>query len=305
MIDEQWLDFLVSPLSQQALLQDKTGKVLRSQDGSEVYPVRQGVPQLLAPVTASVASVADAHRKLDTTFRYREHYEKDAELFDYFLKYEDGASRHEAQRLHELIAAEVPAKAVTILDVGCGSAWVAQTLCPAGKKVFSMDIGSRNPEKALQLYPFPNHFALVADVYALPFRPNTFDVVIASEIIEHVPDPRLFIERLLSVLRPGGKLILTTPFEEKISYSLCIHCNRPTSQHAHLHSFSKDSLAQMVRRDQAGKLMIQSFSNKALVKLQTHTLLRYLPTRIWRLVDQLANVVIPKPARLMMTVEKR
>lgn len=305
MTNTQWRNNLISPFTQQPLKYDSACSVLRSQDGQEAFAVVSGVPRLIKTSAALVSSKSEAHQKLGTTFNYREHYEKDAEVFDYFQAYEDGATLHEARRLHETILKEVPAEAEHLLDVGCGNAWVAEHFCPKGKTVISLDIASRNPEKALEKYPFLNHFALVADVYALPFRPNTFDCIIAAEIIEHVADPRLFIDQLLKVLRPGGKLIVTTPFEEKITYSLCIHCNRPTSQHAHLHSFSKDSLAQLVRRDRVVNLKMKSFSNKALTKLQTHIFFKYLPTSLWRVADQLANVIVRKPARLMMTLVKQ
>lgn len=305
MIRDSWLNSLISPGSKQGLHYQPTRDTLESADGQEVYAILSGVPQLLPLGVEEVVSRSEAHQKLGTTFHYREHYQKDAEIFDYFLTYEDGASRHEARRLHETIASRVPDAAKNILDVGCGNAWVAQQFCPKGVAVVSMDIAFKNPAKALELYPFPNHFALVADVYALPFPPDSFDCIIAAEIIEHVADPRLFLECLLQVLRPGGKLIVTTPFDEQIPYSLCIHCNRPTPQHAHLHRFSKDTLAQLVRRDQVQSLQMQTFSNKALTKLQTHVFLQHFPTGLWRLVDQLANVVVRKPARLMMEVEKR
>lgn len=304
MIEKHWLELLISPQSGKALQWDATHDLLSTEDGSEKYAIEKGVPHLLVPEPEYLPSTSEAHLKLGSKFHYREHYQKDAEVFDYFLAYEDGASRHEARRLHETIAAAVPKNARRILDVGCGNAWVAKHFCSRGKEVISMDIAPRNPEKALEMYPFPHHFALVADVYALPFSQNSLDCIIAAEIIEHVADPRQFLEKLLEVLRPGGKLIVTTPFSEKIAYSLCVHCNRPTPQHAHLHSFTKDSLAQLVRRDQTEKLLISTFSNKALTKLQTHIFLKFLPRKLWRAVDQMANFMLPKPARLMMIVTK-
>jgi 2-polyprenyl-3-methyl-5-hydroxy-6-metoxy-1,4-benzoquinol methylase/uncharacterized protein YbaR (Trm112 family) len=304
MKDRSWWQQLVSPQSGKPLQYVEAEQVLQSEDASEVYAIVRGVPHLLSREPAAVVSSSEAHVKPGTTFHYREHYEKDAELFDYFLAYEDGASRHEARRLHEVIASEVPLSAQHILDVGCGNAWVAGHFCPKGRNVTSLDIALRNPAKALEAYPYDNHFALVADVYALPFRPESFDCIIASEIIEHVADPRLFTERLLEVLRPGGQLIITTPYDEKIPYSLCVHCNRPTPQHAHIHSFKRDTLAQLVRKDQAAAVMMKTFSNKALTKLQTHVLLQYLPTSLWRMADKMANLLVNKPARLMMKVTK-
>lgn len=304
MTHHQWLDKLVSPVSRQVLTYVEEERLLRTADRREVYPIEAGVPRLLPAVPESVAARSEVHQKLGTNFHYREHYREDAEVFDYFLAYEDGATRHEARRLHEMIAKEVPEAAETILDVGCGNAWVAAHFCPKGRTVISLDIGARNSVEAIKRYPYKKHLAVVADVYTLPFPADSMDGIIAAEIIEHVPDPRLFLEKLLEVLKPGGKLIVTTPFAEKIDYSLCVHCNRPTPQHAHLHSFDRDRLAQMVRRDQVEQLRMRTFSNKALTKLQTHVLLQRLPLKAWRWMDSLANALIKKPARLMMTLFK-
>lgn len=54
---------------------------------------------------------------------------------------------------------------------------------------------------------------LQGDGLRLPLRDGMFDVVFALDVLEHVDDERRFIAELLRVLRPGGRLILTTPHE--------------------------------------------------------------------------------------------
>jgi SAM-dependent methyltransferase len=57
---------------------------------------------------------------------------------------------------------------------------------------------------------------VAADVQALPFRDGAFDSVKATELLEHVPDVALALAECRRVVRPGGHLIITVPFLERI-----------------------------------------------------------------------------------------
>jgi SAM-dependent methyltransferase len=55
-------------------------------------------------------------------------------------------------------------------------------------------------------------------VFALPFRAETFDGVICTEVLEHVPDPIKALEAVREVLRPGGHLYVTVPMTWGLHY---------------------------------------------------------------------------------------
>ena len=288
----------ISPDNGQLLQWIPQEEVLQTATGQFRYSFKGGLAVLL-PQQAPAAQAATA------AFNYVDHYQKDAELFDYFAGWEDPAAVHENHRLHEMILAQKPPKAQRILDVGCGSAWVAAHFAGQGVgEVFSLDVSTVNPQKALARYPFSGHFGVVADVFHLPFADASFDFIIASEIIEHVADPAGFLRCLLRVLAPGGRLVVTTPHAEKIAYSLCIHCNQPTPHHAHLHTFTQEHLRQMLPKSVQGSARTKVFMNKLLLHGRTHSLLKHVPFRVWQWIDQLANFFVPKTARLLLTVER-
>jgi uncharacterized protein YbaR (Trm112 family) len=178
------LDLLISPDDFTPLSASSTG--LRSGAAHPVeYPIQQGVPVLL-PRNLS-AKPAPFPGNPGAPFPYAEHYQRDAQTFDYFETIPDAAGRHENHRLHQTILRQLPAGSQRILDMGCGNAWLAAALCPRGVEVWSADISTANPIKALSRYPYDNHFAIVADAFHLPFREYAFDAVVAIEIIDMCP----------------------------------------------------------------------------------------------------------------------
>lgn len=64
---------------------------------------------------------------------------------------------------------------------------------------------------ALDLHPGPG-VHVVGDAQALGFADASFDVVLCTEMLEHVPEPQRAIDEMRRVLRPGGLLLLTTRF---------------------------------------------------------------------------------------------
>lgn len=53
---------------------------------------------------------------------------------------------------------------------------------------------------------------IISDSACLPFATGSFGAILCTEVLEHVPDPVRVLEELVRVLKPGGKLLLTSPF---------------------------------------------------------------------------------------------
>lgn len=56
------------------------------------------------------------------------------------------------------------------------------------------------------------HIDLVSDITAIPAPDASFDVVLCTEVLEHVPDPLAALRELVRLVRPGGTVIITAPF---------------------------------------------------------------------------------------------
>ena len=237
-------------------------------------------------------------------FNYIDHYKKDAVEFDYFEE-RKGATEHDERRVREYIISKIPKGVNSILDVGCGKGWVAKEFLPKGKTVVSLDISVTNPSIVKKLYPNPKHFAITADSFHLPFNNESFDCVIASEIIEHVFDPEGFVKELFRVVKKGGSLIITTPYKEKIVYYLCIHCNQKTPANAHIHSFDEKKLESLYSGNDFESFEYETFGNKILLFLRTYVILQFFPLWLWKLKDKFFNWIIKKPAHIICVYKKR
>ncbi len=59
----------------------------------------------------------------------------------------------------------------------------------------------------------------VCDLISIPEPDNSFDVVLCSEVFEHIPDPLPALTEFSRLLKPGGKLILTAPFSSHVHFA--------------------------------------------------------------------------------------
>ncbi len=272
-----------------------SGNSLKIEDGNIIDPANGHEYQLID----NVPSIMPKESKFDGGMDYHEHYHLDAEYSNYFQERDHGDTKHDERRLREYIMTKVPKDAGLILDVGSGGAWVAKQFCPKGKKVISFDLSSRNTSEALKKYSYDNHYAIIGDALNPPFRNESFDCIIASEIIEHTVEPGVFIKSMLNLIKPGGKLIVSTPYKEVIPYYLCVHCNKLTPRNAHLHSFDENKLEELNTDKNKYAFKYYTFGNKALTLLQTHILLKYLPFGLWKFIDSIANVIINKRGHII------
>jgi SAM-dependent methyltransferase len=108
------------------------------------------------------------------------------------------------QRFEDALRRDIPAGAV-VLDAGCGSGRVFRYELAAGCRVVGVDIGD-------ELRDNPNvGDRLRGDLDRLPFAAASFDAVLASHVIEHLPRPERALAEVARVLKPGGRFLLLTP----------------------------------------------------------------------------------------------
>lgn len=104
-----------------------------------------------------------------------------------------------------------PVDGLRVLEIGCGRGGFSRFLASRGAELVAADFSPAAVDMARRALPEGGASeAMVADIEAIPFDRGSFDLVVSLDTIEHVPNPTRAVAELVRVLRPGGKLVLTT-----------------------------------------------------------------------------------------------
>ncbi len=249
---------------------------------------------------ADQASVAPAPHYTD----YREHYRIDGEHIPPPETLHPTRRWSERRRLEAIVRVLQRARVQgPLLDAGCGSGWLMDLLAKAGFAMMGLDLSLVGVCAARARAPSARGFAL-GDIYALPYRDGRLGGAVLSEVAEHLVAPDAAFAAVHRVLRPGGHLLVTVPYRERITHHLCIHCNRFTPANAHIGTFSPQSLAEALRRAGFAPYRTLTLMNKGLEVFRVPRLTRWLPHLAWRAFDWGMTRLIPKPAYLLVLATK-
>jgi 2-polyprenyl-3-methyl-5-hydroxy-6-metoxy-1,4-benzoquinol methylase len=101
----------------------------------------------------------------------------------------------------------------SVLDAGCGDGNFAASLAEAGYQIRGLDMSETGIQVASARGVGSFAKASLYDDLTAPFAGvAAFDAIVGVEVIEHLYSPRIFVQRAFAALRPGGLLILTTPY---------------------------------------------------------------------------------------------
>lgn len=91
-----------------------------------------------------------------------------------------------------------------LLDIGCGIKPYKSLL----ERYCESYIGLEHPSNRKGW----EHVEVIGDAIKLPFSDASFASVVAFQVMEHIPEPQIFLDEVFRVLKPGGVLFIMTPF---------------------------------------------------------------------------------------------
>jgi 2-polyprenyl-6-hydroxyphenyl methylase/3-demethylubiquinone-9 3-methyltransferase len=207
----------------------------------------------------------------------------------------------ESRPLHDLnpvrlgfVAARVALRGTRVADVGCGGGLLSEALAKAGAIVTAIDLAPEVIEVAkLHLHetnaglssPLAIDYRLCSSRDLAAGEPAVFDAVCCMELIEHVPDPAALVADLATLLKPGGKLFLSTLNRTAASFATAIigaeYVARllPRGTHDYRQFLKPSELAALLRAaglalDEISGISYNPLNRKA--RLTRHTAVNYL-----------------------------
>lgn len=164
---------------------------------------------------------------------------------DYFEYAGEVDYYHDAVKKCDLIEKIIPTTAA-VLDYGCGTGHVLKILKQKGYSVQGFDL---SPQIAAKARTFASVPVASGQSKMKTYPPQTFDVITAFDVIEHVKNFPELLTYFATWLKPGGKLLLTTPNLDSWDHRLCgSHWYGFTKIPQHLVYFNRHSLDLVCRR---------------------------------------------------------
>jgi 2-polyprenyl-6-hydroxyphenyl methylase/3-demethylubiquinone-9 3-methyltransferase len=137
-----------------------------------------------------------------------------------------------------------------VLDVGCGNGAVANEFVKLGCKVVGIDLSDTGIGIARELCPMARFEVLPADANVLrDLGEEPFDLVYSLEVIEHLYDPRSFLDGCFAATKPGCLSICSTPYHGYLKNLMLAaldgwdnhHCSDAAG--SHIKFFSRNTLS--------------------------------------------------------------
>ena len=149
-----------------------------------------------------------------------------------------------------------------LLDIGCGAGLNASYLKEKGYEIYGIDVS----QIAIDKFNKKGFKGKIMDIsQTLEFEENFFDVIFASEVIEHISYTEGFLKETKRILKPGGILYLSTPNSSFWPYRILslLGYTLSQSQHeGHVRFFNKKSILQIFKDNQ---FQIEKFCSRIML----------------------------------------
>lgn len=170
-------------------------------------------------------------------------------IWDYFQNEDTtGDAFAGARTRYEFLSQHIK-QGMSVLNIGVGRGGLEAILLQKRAVVSCLDPSEKSIDNLRKLFSLGDR-AQVGFSQAMPFADCQFDVVVMSEVIEHLNDEvlRTTLSEVLRVLKSRGCFIGTVPADENLfaNQVMCPHCGEAFHRWGHIQTFSRSRLTQML-----------------------------------------------------------
>jgi len=196
------------------------------------------------------------------------YYQNEAKIKS-FLPWEDAS---EEGRVNFAISLLPKEKIESALDVGCAEGFFCSILYQRGvKNVCGIDISELRINRAREL--FPQGEFKVGQIYRIDLESNSFDLVTAIQVLEHLGKPELAVSEISRIARKF--VLFTVPYREEKQLVLCPRCGGTFPLHGHIQRFDEKRIRGLCESNHLKVVRINYFVD--LTFLREHILFKNLP----------------------------
>jgi len=141
-------------------------------------------------------------------------------------------------------------KPVNVLDVGCASGWFLSNIKKKYPKSKCVGVDKYKEAVVYGNKKYKNMKLRQADAHKLPFKARTFDLVVCTEVLEHVEDPKIVLLEIERVLIKNGHAIVEMDsgnFLFRSAWYWWTNIRRGVWRDSHIHAFNTKKLEKLIK----------------------------------------------------------
>ena len=197
----------------------------------------------------------------------------------------------------------IPPKPLKILDLGCGDGYLSYLLAGEGHQVTALDLSPTRLEKFKTVAQQYGIEQIIGDVKQTGLPSQNFDLIVSSEVLEHITGYQEVILEARRLLKTNGLLIVTVPHDEPTKILTCPHCLKKFYRDGHVNRFNRINLPAALTEEALQVVKVTVARSKILNQLQYHLKLKY--GAALKLTDRLLCALFPRQTLYLIVVARK
>ena len=205
---------------------------------------------------------------------------------------------------YDAILKIMPKSRQRVLDLGCGDGYLSYLMAKLGHQVTSpIDLSQNRLDKFKEIASEFGIEQKIGNVKATDLPDQSFDLIVSSEVLEHITGYDDVLREAHRLLKTGGWFIVSVPHDEPLKQFVCPHCLKPFFRDGHVNRFNRHNLPQALQSHGFEVSKIRVLRSKILNQFQYHLKLKY--GLLVKFIDRILSGLLPKYTFYLLIVARK